>query len=398
MKITKRSVDALALQIGEAFLWDSELKGFGVRVSPRGKKTFVLQYRAGGRTRRMSLGTYGVLTPDQARDMARQSLADVARGNDPSNERRLKRQAPTVAALCNRFLTDHVEVRCKPSTLREYRRCCDLYIIPAIGSHRVQDVARADISDLHHALRAAPYQANRVLAVLSKMLNLAELWELRPDGSNPTRHVKKYPEKKRQRFLSPEEINKLWQVMDQAERDGTETPYVVAAFKLLLLTGCRLSEIQKLKWSYVRSDVILLPDAKSGPRRVLLSNAALHVLRDVKTHTDSEYVIRGKTHEMHVTDLQKPWRRIRANAGLHDVRIHDLRHTYASISASAGHSYPMIGQLLGHTQAQSTARYAHLADSSARRALNEIDDMIAEFVGTPGDNKETAAVVKLHAL
>lgn len=379
MKITKRSIDALAPLSREVFHWDGELKGFGVRVSPRGKKTFVVQYRASGRTRRMSLGTYGVLTPDQARNMAIQSLADVAQGNDPSGERGSQRRAPTVAALCDRFLEEHVEVRCKPSTLREYRRCCELYIKPAIGTYRIQDVARPDINTLHHAGRDAPYQANRVLAALSKMFNLAELWGLRQDGTNPTRHVKKYPEIKRQRFLSPEEIGMLWTTLDKCEADGTETPHVVAAFKLLLLTGCRLSEIQKLRWSYVRDDVIFLPDAKTGPRRVLLSLEALHVLSHVQTFGKEDFVILGSTRENHVTDLQKPWRRIRTSAKLTDVRIHDLRHTYASIAAMAGHSLPMIGRLLGHTQAQTTARYAHLADNSARKALNEVDEMISSF-------------------
>ena len=380
VKITKRSIDAITPKATDAFFWDSELKGFGLRVSPRGKKTFVVQYRAGGRSRRLSLGAYGVLTPDQARDMARQSLVDVARGQDPSNDKQLKRQAPTVTALCARFLSEHVEVRCKPSTLREYRRCCDLYIIPEIGTHRIEDVTRNDVGNLHLKLRDAPYQANRVLAALSKMFNLAEVWGLRPDGSNPTRHVKKYPERKRERFLSPDEIDRLWRTLDEAVQDGTESEHVAAAFRLLLLTGCRLSEIQKLKWSYIRGDVIWLPDAKTGPRRVLLNQSALSVIRTVPREPDNEYVVIGALEGQHITDLQKPWRRIRKAAKLEDVRIHDLRHTYASIAAMAGHSLPMIGRLLGHTQTQTTARYAHLADDTTRKAANEVDGLFDEFL------------------
>jgi integrase len=380
-KITKRSIDALKAQDTETFLWDSELRGFGVRVSPRGKKIFVVQYRSGGRTRRMKLGNYGSITPDEARASAKRNLGDVANGNDPSRSRQQEREAPNVTALCDKFLREYAAYRCKPRTQKEYELACRLHIKPKLGGMKVQSVSRLDVSDLHHAMRKTPYQANRVLSVLSKMFNLCEVWGLRPDGSNPTRHVQKYREKQRNRFLSPDEIGLLWTTLDTCVENGTETPYVANAFKLLLLTGCRLSEIQKMKWNYVRGDVLLLPDAKTGPRRVLLSAMALHVLRQLSAISESDFVIEGKTRANHVTDLQKPWRRIRAIAGLSDVRIHDLRHTYASIAAMTGHSLPMIGKLIGHTQAQTTARYAHLADSTTRKAANEVDDMIAQFTG-----------------
>lgn len=241
-------------------------------------------------------------------------------------------------------------------------------------------VTRPDVAELHHSLREKPYQANRVLGVLSKMFNLAEIWGLRPDNTNPTRHVPKYKEHKRERFLAPDEIDRLWRVLDQAVEDGTETLHVASAFKLLLLTGCRLSEIQKLKWTYIRDDVIWLPDAKTGPRRVLLNQTALSILRTLPRMPANPYVIIGAVDGQHVTDMQKPWRRIRKAAGLEDVRIHDLRHTYASIAAMAGHSLPMIGRLLGHTQAQTTARYAHLADDTTRRASNEVDGLFGSFL------------------
>lgn len=378
-KITKRSIDAFKPEAREQFLWDTELRGFGLRVSPRGKKTFIIQYRNGGRTRRMSLGAYGALTPDQARDLARRRLGEVAGGADPSATRQRERRAPNVSALCDRFMQEHVLMQCKETTQKEYKRCCEVLIKPKLGGMRVQDVTRADITELHYSLRSKPYLANRVLAIISKMFNLSELWDLRPDGSNPTRHVQRYKENKRQRFLSPDEIQTLMHVLNCAEAEGTETPHVIAAFKLLLLTGCRLSEIQKLKWSYVRGDVIILPDAKTGPRRVLLSESAVHVLDHVQTLSNGVYVIAGAARDTHVINLQKPWRRIRAAANLTDVRIHDLRHTYASVAAMIGHSLPMIGRLLGHTQAQTTARYAHLADTSARNALNKVDAMMATF-------------------
>lgn len=382
-KITIRSAKALQAKSAECFLWDSELRGFGLRCSPKGRKTFILQYRQNGRTRRMSLGQFGALTPSQARDLARKQLGEVAKGEDPSGDRQRERKAPNVSALCDRFLEEHVALRCKPTTQREYGRACELFIKPKLGGIRVMAVTRPDVAELHHSLRTKPYQANRVLGVLSKMFNLAEIWGLRPDGSNPTRHVPKYKEHKRERFLSPDEIDRLWKTLDQAISEGTETLHVASAFKLLLLTGCRLSEVQKLKWAYIRDDVIWLPDAKTGPRRVLLNQTAVSLLRALPRLPGNPYVIVGALDGQHVTDMQKPWRRIRKTAQLEDVRIHDLRHTYASIAAMAGQSLPMIGRLLGHTQAQSTARYAHLADETTRRASNEVDGLFGSFLTIP---------------
>lgn len=386
-RITKRSVDALALKDADYFYWDTQIPGFGVRVSPKGRKTYAVQYRIGGRTKRVSLGVHGAITPDEARELARRTLGEVSRGEDPSGKKRQERRAPHLSALCDRFLDEYVPSRCKPSTQREYRRCCDIFIRPKLGAMKVQDVARPDIAALHHDLRDKPYQANRVLGVLSKMFNLAEVWGLRPDGSNPTRHVHKYKEEKRERYLEPHEIESLWRVLDQAVIEGTETAHVSAAFKLLLLTGCRMSEIQKAQWSWVRGNVLVLPNAKTGPRRVMLSRSALDVLSVLPRISDNPNIIIGAVQGQHVTDLQKPWRRIRKAAGIEDVRIHDLRHTYASLAAAAGHSLPVIGKLLGHTQAQTTARYAHLADAVTRSAADDVDGLISgltELAGISG--------------
>ncbi|MBC37685.1 MAG: integrase [Oceanicaulis sp.] len=382
-KITKRSVEALPPKETDYFVWDALIPGFGVRVSPKGRKTYTVQYRSGGRTKRVSLGVHGAVTAEQARDLARQTLGHVASGGDPSGDRRRERRAPDMAALCDRFLDEYVPVHLKPSTQREYHRCCEIFIKPKLGAMKVQDIKRPDIAALHHGLRDKPYQANRVLGVLSKLFNLAEVWGLREDGTNPTRHVQKYKEHKRERYLDPDEIERLFAVLDACVANGEETLHVAAAFKLLLLTGCRLSEIQKAKWSWVRGNVLVLPDAKTGPRRVLLSRSTVELLSALPRLPDNPYIIIGHIEGQHVTDLQKPWRRIRKLAGIEDVRIHDLRHTYASIAAAAGHSLPIIGKLLGHTQAQTTARYAHLAEAVTRNAADDVDDMIGGFVGQP---------------
>jgi hypothetical protein len=262
-KVTKRSIDALAPKSESYFYWDAQIPGFGVRVSPKGRKTYTVQYRNGGRTKRVSLGVHGAITPDEARNLARRTLGEVAQGEDPAAVKERDRRAPNVGALCDRFLDEYVAMQCKPSTQGEYRRCCDIFIRPRIGSFKIQDVTRPDVSEIHHELRDRPYQANRVLGVISKMFNLAEVWGLRPDGTNPTRHVKKYKEIKRERYLDLDEIKTLLETLDNVVARGEETEHVAAAFKLLLLTGCRLSEIQKAKWSYIRGDVLWLPDAKN---------------------------------------------------------------------------------------------------------------------------------------
>ena len=208
---------------------------------------------------------------------------------------------------------------------------------------------------------------------IQDVFNLAEVWGWRPDGSNPCRHVKRYKEHKRERFLSPEETERLGQVLRDAEE---EMPSAVAAFRLLLLTGCRMSEIRDLRWEYVKDDCIELPDAKTGGRVVPLGPEARAVLSSIPRDEDNPWVIAGRLPGSHLTDLQRPWRRIRKQAGLEGVRIHDLRHSFASRALALGESLTMIGKLLGHTQVQTTARYAHLARDSIQTAAARITGSI----------------------
>jgi len=288
--------------------------------------------------------------------------------------------------LGRRFLKEYVPSHCKPSTAEEYRRSVELFINPRIGKLRVPDVQRNHIATLHHGLRETPYQANRTLGVLSKIFNLAELWNLRPDGSNPCRHVKRFREEKRERFLSDEEYRRLGDTLDEAEREGSETPAAIAAFRLLMLTGCRLSEIRKLRWEHVDLEAgeLRLRDSKSGAKIVHLGAPAVAVLRGIDREDGSPWVIVGRKPGGHLTDLQHPWRRIRSRAGLDDVRIHDLRHSFASGGLLVGEGLPMIGKLLGHTQIQTTARYAHLANDPVKVAADRIASRIAGLAGHSG--------------
>src|SRR6266481_4587722 len=379
-KLTKRSVEALKVRGDNYIAFDAELPGFGVRVMPSGKRFFLVQYRRHGRTRRVLLGQFGPLTAEVARRRALILLAQARSGGlDPAAERDALRQSFTVGQLGARFLKEHVAVRCKPTTQSEYRRSVELFIDPFFGKQRVRSVTTADVAELQGSLSHIPYQANRTLGVLSKMMNLAEIWGLRDRHSNPCEDIQRYPEYKRERFLSLQEVKALGRVLDEAESDGSKGKYVCTAFRLLLLTGCRLSEIQKLKWAHVYLDEreLRLPDSKTGAKTVHLGAAAIALLRSLPRVGMNPFVIAGKNAGSYLTDLQRPWRRIRGTAGLEDVRIHDLRHTFASGGLAVGEGLSMIGKLLGHTQVQTTARYAHLAADPVKQAADKIAERLA---------------------
>ena len=379
-KITKRTVDALVGQERERVVWDDDLKGFGVRVHPSGRRVYIVKTRYRGRVIKMTIGPHGAVTPSYARVRAAEIITDARAGKNPVGR---NADAPTMIALGKRFLKEYVATHCKPSTAEEYRRSVKLFIDPRIGRYRVPDIQRSDIAALHHDMRDTPYQANRTLGVLSKMFNLAELWDLRPDGSNPCRHVKRFREEKRERFLSDVEYQRLGTALKEIEVDGTETASAIAAVRLLMLTGCRLSEIQKLRWQHVDlgAGELRLPDTKTGAKVVYLGDPAIAVLERIDRRDGNPWVIAGRKPESHLTDLQHPWRRIRARADLDDVRIHDLRHSFASGGLLVGEGLPMIGKLLGHTQVQTTARYAHLASDPVKSAANRIASRIAEVSG-----------------
>jgi len=387
IKITKRMVDQLKADGADTFHWDADLPGFGVRVRGSGRKYYVVQYRADGRVRRITLGRHGAVPTETARRRAMAAISEAKGGGDPAAARDERRKAVTMKQLGKRFLEEYVPNHCKPSTAYEYGRSVKFFIDPRIGRRKVRDIKRSDIAELHHELRETPYQANRTLGVLSKMFSQAEVWGLRRDGSNPCLHVKRYKEEKRERFLNAEEFSRLGQVLDEILRDGSETRSAVVAFRLLMLTGCRLSEIQKLRWEHVDLEAgeLHLPDTKTGGRAVPLAPSAVRLLETLPRDEDNLWVIAGKKPDSHLTDLQHPWRRIRARANLEDVRIHDLRHSFASRALALGEGLAMIGKLLGHTQVQTTARYAHLARDTVKASAARIGDSIDGDLEVAGD-------------
>lgn len=381
-KLTKRKVDALKPEGREVFAWDSELKGFGLRIMPSGRKVYVVQYRAGRRTRRFKIGDANVLTPDEARREAKQILAHVSRGGDPSYDRQSRRVAPTMAGLCDRVLEEYAPLHCKPATVKDYHSITRNHIKPRLGAILIAEITRADIVGFHHALRDTPYVANRAVAMLSKMLNLAEDWGLRSMGSNPARRIKKFREEERKRYLSPDEQIRLGCVLAMLEADGSETPHVIAAFRLLILTGCRLGEIRTLQWDFVTAHHLELPDSKTGRRRIPLPREAYEILESLPRRAGNPYVILGDTEHGPIINLQKPWRRIRQLAGIPDVRIHDLRHTYASVAVQSGIDPFLLKEILGHKNLTTTLRYAHLADHTVQQAAGSVASRLAGALGT----------------
>ena len=403
-KITKRSVDALrpGADGAEAVLWDSELKGFGVRVQRGDAKSFVLHYRVGtGRgapLRKLTIGRHGSpWTAELARAEAKRLLGLVAQGKDPAGAKAAAKVAPTVSELAERFLAEHAEAKRKASTAREYRRLLVHVVFPAIGKRKVADVTRRDIDRLHQARRETPTEANRALACLSTMFNIAERWGLRPDGSNPCRHVEKFPQRRRERFLSAEELARLGDAL--AAYDGS--PYAVAAVKLLVFTGARLGEVLGLRWEWIDFErgEARLPDSKTGAKTLHLPPPALAVLSELPRLDSNPYVIAGAKEGAALVNLEKPWRAIRRPAGLDDVRLHDLRHAFASVAASSGMGLPIIGKMLGHSQPATTARYAHLASDPVKAAAAAVANKIAAaMAGGSGDaGKGEAAVLAMRS-
>ncbi len=384
-KLAKRTVDSAEPGARDAFVWDTELPGFGLKVTPQGARIFVLQYWRDGRARRITLGRYGSdLTIHEARTAARRLRGRIALGGDPAGDRAKARSAPTLTDFARRYIAEHAKVRKRASTVACDERNLKNHILPQLGALRVHAVTRGDIARFHAGLRSKPIAANRCMALLSNMFSLAEYWNIRPDGSNPTRHVGKYPERAVERFLSTAELGRLGAALDQGVELG-EHPSAIAAVRLLLATGCRKNEILTLKWEHVDFErgCLQLPQTKTGPRKVTLSAWAMEFLATLAIVDKNPYVLPGNVPGQHFVALDRAWQRLRHRAGLPDVRVHDLRHSYGAIGAGLGQSLLLIGKQLGHRRAATTQRYAHLDDAPVRAAA----DMIAGYLTAALDGR-----------
>jgi integrase len=363
--ITKRAVDAAKARKTDSYLWDRELHGFGLKVTPAGRKVYLVQYRLGGRkgrTRRVTIGRHGEITPTFARAQAKRLLGEIAAGRDPAACN--KKLDETLADVFHHFLAQHVRTKLKPTTAYYYKLLAETHILPRLGRQPFAQIQRQDVARFHHDLSATPYVGNRSLAVLSKLFNWGEEHGLRPDGSNPCRHVEKYREGRRERFLGQAELARLGDALREAETNKSCSPWVIAAIRLLTFTGARRNEILTLRWEHVSEEhgCLMLPDSKTGRKAVHLNPPALDVLQTIPRLEGNPYVICGERPGRHLVNIEKPWRRLRKAAKLDDVRLHDLRHSFASVAALGGQSLVVIGKMLGLSQPATTTRYAHLAD------------------------------------
>jgi integrase len=365
-KLTKRLVESIKPDKDEELLvWDSEIKGFGLRIYPTGRRTYFVQYRNEfQRTRRKKIGVHGQVTTEQAREMAKGLLGDVAKGGDPSQEVQTRKIKPSMADLAKEYLETHAES--KKKSHKQDRRMLEKIILKRWPDKRIEEISTYDIQYLHHELKKTPYVANRVRSLLSKMFNVAIQWKWL--GSNPVNGVQKYQEQKRDRWLNEEELQRLWDVLETYHSQR-----VSRAIWLLVLTGSRCNEVLGATWDQFDLDkgVWTKPSHNTKQKRIEhlpLSSQAIDLLKVMKEEGVEKYLFPGNIPGQPLKDIKKAWNTIRNKANLPNVRIHDIRHTYASHLVSSGLSLSIVGKLLGHTQAATTQRYAHLADAPLRQA------------------------------
>lgn len=402
-KITKGIVDAATAQARPFIIYDADLKGFGLMVRPSGVKTYIAEYRAPGTGRagakkRLKIGAANKLAVEEARKAAKGVLSKVELGDDPLAARKAQREACTVADLLAEYLRQRSAISLKPRTAEEYRLLIQTHLVPALGKMRATELTRARINKFVLDTKDAPYSANRSVAVLSAAINWGKLHDLVPgDMPNPCAGVDKYKETKKERFLSSEELSRLGDALRLAESEGLPwdadseglrakhlppeeqrrtrlDPFAVAAIRLLIFTGARLREILHARWTEYDAErgVLLLADSKTGAKSVYLSAAAQAVLSGLPHVEGNPHIIPGAKEGAPRADLKKPWAAICRAAGLGDLRLHDLRHSFASVGAGRGLGLVAVGKLLGHNQAATTARYSHLDADPLKRAVETI--------------------------
>lgn len=379
--MTERLTDALVRRAAagnrpQKFFWDGDVKGFALRVTNRGSKAFIVDYRAAGRQRRITIGNYPDWTVAAAREVAKSMKRDVNLGQDPMGERHAERVAPTIGNLWERYQVEHL-VHKAPRSQADERSMWAKLILPSLKSEKVKDLTHEQVAALHREItvdRGTPVRANRTIEVLRKAFGLAIRWKWRID--NPATGIRRNAEDKRQHYLSREELSRLMRVLD-----GHPERVSAHALKLLILTGARRGEVLGARWEMFDLDqgVWIKPSAHTKQKkehRVPLSATAVSMLKEIQKETAGPCVFPGKSPNDPITDVKRTWASVCKEAGVEPVRIHDLRHSFASLLVNNGASLPLIGAMLGHTQVATTARYAHLYDEPLREAAEQVSKAV----------------------
>ncbi len=415
-KLTKRTVDATRIRQSDFVIWDADLAGFGLRVRPSGIKSYIVQYRAGGGragvVRKITLGRHGSpWTPEQARAEAKRILGAVANGEDPAKQRAVRRAEITVGQLCDLYISEGCVTK-KASTISTDVGRIERHIKPLLGRKRVSEISRADIQRFLSDVAAGKTKADvktgkrgraiveggrgtatRTVGLLGGIFSFAEGRGLR--AKNPVRGVKRFPDQKSERFLSPAELAKLGASLSVAETEGAN-PSAIAVIRLLAFTGARKSEIASLRWAEVDFGhaCLRLGDSKTGQKIIPLGAPALEILSALPRRDSSPYVFPATVGDGRFQGVDKTWRQVRRAAGFPELRLHDLRHSYASMGLAQGDALPVIGVLLGHADVKTTSRYAHLADDPVKAAADRIAGAVASAMR--GQDTKKGEVVRLR--
>lgn len=398
VRLNKTAIDALKPETSDYLVWDTQLPNFGVRVYPTGRKVYLIQYRAGSETRRYTLGLHGHLTVQQARKEAQIKLGEVAKGGDPSKDRQRDNRQPTLSRVCDEYL----ELGCshkKDSTIQSDKYRLERHIRPLLGNRRIEAITRSDVVKFINQVAAGyepknvktksrgravftggPGTANRTRQLLGAIFTFAIQQGYCKE--NPVHGIKKFKEGKRERFLSDEEYGRIGTAIREMEFRGTSS-LALKAIRMLMLTGCRKSEITMLRWENVdwENRNLQLPDTKTGYRNIPVAQEGIHLLRDLRDSAESDEWVFPNAVGGPLKDLRKTWLAVLEEAELQDVRIHDLRHSFASAAMREGVSLFEVGKILGHKCQETTARYAHLSDEAVSRATNRTAQRIAGALG-----------------
>ncbi len=392
-KLTKTYVNGLVSTGKRVAIFDTETPGLAMRVSEKGAKSFYFTYRPergrGSEKRWHRLGGFPAMTCEQARVAAKMLAGEVALGNDPTERQRESKREPFFLDVFQVFMEEHVQAKKKDSTIRLYNSLSNLYIKPVLGKTKIGSVTAKQVAKLHYDMRSKPYMANRCLAVLSKFFAWCEQHGYRDGGTNPAARIEKFKEHKRTRFMGVDDLAKIGSALVYQESTGRIDPFAATAIRLLLFTGARLNEVLSLRWEDidVEAGFAHIADSKTGAKVLHLGTPAIEILKNLPRL--NKWVFPSRRGNSHIVNLRKPWVAVCAQAGLAGWRLHDLRHAFASAAANAGHSLPLIGGLLGHSQPATTARYAHVAQ-------NPVHEVAESTAATLKNGLESGPLVKLR--